>query len=321
LFLIPGIGSARQFDVCPGLLPFPCPSAVRSTAAVPFGTAKIEITANCWFGCMAREPAKLRRLRSIVASLDSTAVAFSGGVDSTLVARVARDTLKKHTVAVTITSPVYPDSELRAAKKAANEIGIEHVVISVDPLKDHRFVSNPPERCYLCKREDLSEIKRVAEERGLAHVVDGTNADDGKDFRPGLKAKQELGVRSPLAEAGIGKVDARAISKFLGLPTATKRSSPCLASRIPYGESITREKLMMIEEAEDYLVGKGFEDVRVRMHGSSARIEVDPAQIARLGSAGTRIAVSRKLKSLGFMYVSIDMDGYRMGSLNRELKR
>lgn len=260
-------------------------------------------------------------LRGIVRSLDSAAVAFSGGADSALVAKIARDELGKRAIAVTIDSPMYPASELRQASSVAKEIGIEHVVVKVNPLAEKEFASNPPDRCYLCKLDDLKRIKDIAHRRRLNAIVDGSNADDKQDYRPGLKAKEELDVRSPLAEAEIGKQDVRGISRALKLPTARKSSSPCLASRIPYGEMITREKLAMIEEAEEFLKAKGFETVRVRMHGDIARIEVDPKDIARLSSAGTRIAIAKKLRSLGFAYVALDLEGYRTGSLNEVLMR
>jgi uncharacterized protein len=263
---------------------------------------------------------KLLRLRELVRSYRSAAIAFSGGADSTLVSRVARDELGDKSVAVTIDSPMYPRSELAGARSVAKKIEIEHVVITVDPLKEPRFVANPADRCYLCKLDDLRHIKELAKRRGLREVLDGSNSDDRNDYRPGLRAKEELRVRSPLAEAGITKADVRAISRKLKLPTAKKGSSPCLASRVPYGESITREKLRMIEEAEEFLKAKGFEDVRVRVHGENARIEVAPRDVARLASAGTRISVVKKLKSLGFAYVSADLEGYRMGSLNEVLR-
>jgi len=264
---------------------------------------------------------KLRRLRKIVRSVGSAALAFSGGADSTLVAKIAHDELGDKALAVTIASPMYPDSELRQASAVARKIGIEHVVITVDPLTDTRFVSNPPDRCYLCKRDDIEHIRRLADSRGLKEILDGSNADDRDDYRPGLRAKEEMGVISPLAEAGVTKADVRAISRRLGLPTASKSSSPCLASRIPYGEAITREKLRMIGEAEEFLRSKGFEPVRVRAHGSIARIEVPPGQIPRLAAPRTRASVVRKLKSLGFAYVALDIEGYRTGSLNEVLGR
>ncbi len=270
---------------------------------------------------MKSDDAKLARLRKLVRSYGSAAVAFSGGTDSTLVSKIAKDELGTCAIAVTIDSPMYPSSELKAAKDTARQIGIEHVIVKTDPLGTKAFVSNPPDRCYLCKLEDLRHVRSIADERGLDEILDGTNVDDNADYRPGLKAKKEIGARSPLADVGLGKEEIRRISKRLGLPTARKSSSPCLASRIPYGETITREKLGMIEEAEEYLTGKGFDQVRVRVHGSSARIEVAPGEVARLASPGTRIAIIKKLKSLGFSYVSVDLEGYRTGSLNEVLKR
>jgi len=253
--------------------------------------------------------------------MKSVAVAFSGGADSTLVAKIAFDELGERAVAVTVKSPLFSASELAQAKTIAKTIGIEHIVVSADPLKDRAFSSNPPNRCYLCKLDILKRIKGVADERGLNKVIDGSNADDQEDYRPGLKAKDELGVRSPLAEIGLGKKDVREVSRILKLTTAKKIPSPCLASRIPYGETITEEKLRMIEESEEFLKAKGFEQVRVRVHGSSARIEVSPSDVPRLASPGARIPVIKKLKSLGFTYVSLDLEGYRTGSMNEVLGR
>jgi len=270
---------------------------------------------------MAKLEKKTERLRKIVRSFGSAAVAFSGGTDSTLVAKVAHDELGPKAVAFTIDSPLYPGSELHKAEAASKKIGIEHVVLRTDPMCDDAFVANPPDRCYLCKLEDLGTIKKVANRMSLKVVADGSNADDSKDYRPGLKAKRQLGVRSPLAEAKLTKEEVRAISRSLRLPTADKKASPCLASRIPYGEKITREKLKMIEEAEEFLSAKGFEDVRVRLHNDIARIEIAAKDIPRLAAPGTRISVSRRLRALGFAYVTLDLEGYRMGSLNEVLRR
>ena len=270
---------------------------------------------------MARKDEKLVRLREKIRSMKSAAVAFSGGTDSTLVAKIALDELGGKAIAVTIDSPLFPISELAHAESVARDIGIEHVVVSADPLKEKVFVSNPPDRCYLCKLDDFTHIRGIADERGLREVLDGSNADDQNDYRPGMKAKDEVGVRSPLAEVGLAKKEIREISRLLKIPTAKKSSSPCLASRIPYGETITREKLRMIDEAEEFLKAKGFDQVRVRVHGSSARIEVSPKDVPRLASPGMSVSVTKKLKSLGFTYVSLDLEGYRMGSLNEVLLR
>lgn len=264
---------------------------------------------------------KLSQLRKLVRSFESAAVAFSGGTDSTLVARISKDELGTKAMAVTIDSPLYPRSELANAKAVAKKIGMRYLVVRVDPLIDKAFVANPTDRCYLCKLDDLRHIRRIADERGLKEVLDGSNADDKKDYRPGMKAKEEMNVRSPLAAIGLTKADVREMSRALGLPTAQKSSSPCLASRIPYNETITSEKLMMIEEAEEFLKAKGFDDVRVRMHGDMARIEVSPRDIGRLSSPGTRVSVAKRLRALGFTYVTLDLEGYRMGSLNEVLLR
>lgn len=270
---------------------------------------------------MAQTDPKLDKLRSIIRSTGSAAVAFSGGVDSTLVAKVARDELGDRALAVTIASPLFPKDELRGARSAARAIGIAHVVVRTDPLEDQGFSGNPPDRCYICKLAGLGEVRRVAHERSLDHVLDGSNADDEAAYRPGSRAKSELGVRSPLSEAGLGKDDVLRISRRLRLPTRYKDPSPCLATRVPYGDRLTPELLGKIERAEAYLMRKGFRLVRVRAHRDVARIEVSKDQVRALAQPRVRESVVRRLKSIGFAYVTIDMEGYRTGSMDEVLGR
>ncbi len=269
---------------------------------------------------MTHSDSKLVRLRAAVRSAGSAAVAFSGGSDSALVARIACEELGRSAVAVTVDSPLYPRKELRDARAAARAVGIEHVVVRLDPLRDPSFARNHPDRCYTCKLMVFKEVRRVADSRSLAHVLDGSNADDEHAYRPGSKAKKELGVRSPLAEAGLRKEDVTRMSKRLGLATHAKTPSTCLATRVPYGDRLTPELLGMIEKAEEYLAGKGFDQVRVRAHGGLARIEVAKQQVRTLAEPRVMDAVVRRLKNLGFAYVAVDLEGYRSGSMDEVLR-
>jgi uncharacterized protein len=262
---------------------------------------------------------KLERLRAAVRAMDSAAVAFSGGADSALVARVAKDELGDRAIAVTVDSPLLPRSELSRARRVARSIGIHHEVVHVDPLSGSDFADNPVDRCYLCKTESMRAVKDLADRKGISDILDGSNADDHGDYRPGSKALDELGIRSPLSEAGMTKRDIRACSRGLRLPTHAKSPSPCLASRIPYGERITRARLLRIEKAEDYLKRKGFDQVRVRDSRDTARIEVSGEQIHRLSQPKLRKEVVRRMKALGYSYVCLDLQGYRTGSLNEVL--
>jgi uncharacterized protein len=254
----------------------------------------------------------LRRLRRVV-------VAFSGGVDSTFLLKAAVEALGRDNVlAVTSDAETYPERERREAIALAKEIGSQHLVIQTSELNIPGYAENPINRCYYCKQELFSHLIPIAQERGYDHVVFGAIADDLSDYRPGFKAALEKGVRAPLQEVGLTKTEIRALSHQLGLRTWDKPSFACLSSRIPYGEVITQEKLTMIDKAEQFLMDIGFRQVRVRQHDKLARIEVLPQDIQKLASFNEMIV--SKLKSIGYMYVTIDLQGYRTGSLNETLE-
>lgn len=262
---------------------------------------------------------KLSKLKTVVSKLESVVIAFSGGVDSTLVAKVCYDTLKDNSMAVTARSETYPDFEFKEAQKLAKEIGIKHLVIDTSELAIEGFANNPPERCYFCKTELFGKLKDIAKEHGFLNVADGANLDDTQEFRPGLQASKELNVRSPLKEAGLAKKDIREVSKMLNLPNWNKPAYACLSSRFPYGQSITEEKLSMVSEAEKYLRGLGLIQFRVRHHETIARIEVLPEDIHILTNSLAREELTAKFKEIGFTYVTLDLAGYRSGSMNEVL--
>ena len=259
---------------------------------------------------------KLKRLRKRIEGLESMAVAYSGGVDSTFLLHVAHEVLHDRVIGVTAVSSTYPEREFKEASDFARESGIAHVVIHSEELDIEGFSNNPVNRCYLCKHELFSKIKGVASERGIRYVAEGSNLDDLGDFRPGMQAVAELGILSPLKEAGLGKEEIRSLSKELGLPTWDKPAFACLSSRFPYGHEITREKLQMVDRAEQYLLDLGFRQVRVRHHGDLARIEVSTAERSRFFDPDLMDRVYEKFKAFGFAYTALDLKGYRTGSMN-----
>ena len=262
---------------------------------------------------------KLEKLKEYLRGLGSVAVAFSGGVDSTFLLKVAQEVLGDNVLALTAENKFVPRRELNAAEKFCAENKIRRVIFMSDVLSIEGVKENPANRCYLCKRELFKNFLRLAEEYNCAAVVEGSNMDDTKDYRPGMKAIAELQIKSPLIAAGLYKAEIRELSREMNLPTADKPSMACLASRIPYGETLTAHKLEMVEASEDFLLSKGFNQLRVRLHGKIARIEILPEDFPKLLSL--REEISARLKALGFEYVTLDLQGYRVGSMNEIINR
>ncbi len=259
---------------------------------------------------------KLLRLQQIIRDCGSLAIGFSGGVDSALLLHVAHDVLGDRVLAVTEASELHPAAELEEARALAGEIGARLAVIGSDPLGCDRIASNPPDRCYHCKRRIFERIADVAREHGIETVADGTNADDATAHRPGLRAAAELGVIRPLHDAGLTKQDIRDLSRELGLPTWDKPAYACLATRFPYGRRLDPAVLKMVERAEAFLHDLGFRQCRVRHHGEIARIEVEPDRICEVASPEVAGRIAEHLRALGFSYVALDLAGYRSGSFD-----
>ena len=262
---------------------------------------------------------KQEELKKLLESYKSVAIAFSSGVDSTYLLKMAQKVLGENVIAVTASSCSFPKRELEEAKTFCRENGIRHIVVESEELDIDGFRQNPKNRCYLCKHELFEKILSIAKENGIETVVEASNTDDDGDYRPGLVAVKELGIESPLRRVGLSKKEIREYSKELGLPTWNKQSFACLSSRFVYGETISEEKLAMVDQAEQLLLDMGFHQLRVRIHDKLARIEVQPSEFEKIMQEENRTKIFHKLKQYGFTYVTLDLQGYRTGSMNETL--
>jgi len=264
---------------------------------------------------------KLEKVRLRLLDLESVLIAYSGGVDSTFLLKVAHDTLNSKAVALTAISPTYPPEEIEEAKRLCNKIGIKQILADSNEMNEPNFASNPPDRCYYCKTELFDICVEKAREEGLSYILDGTNADDELDYRPGRKAAKEHSILSPLKEAGFTKQEIRELSREMGIDTWDKPSFACLSSRFPYGTEITDGRLRIIGDAERFLKTLGFRIFRVRYHDKIARLELGEEDFRKILDLSTKRAIADKFKSLGFTYVTLDIEGYRQGSMNEALNQ
>lgn len=264
---------------------------------------------------------KFEKLKNYLSSLESVVVAFSSGVDSTFLLKTAHDVLGDKVIAVTAESCSFPKRELNEAKLFCQKEGIKHIVVESEELEIDGFCKNPVNRCYLCKKELFEKITEIAKENNIKNIVEGSNIDDNGDYRPGLQAVSELNIKSPLRYAELNKNEIRELSKKLELNTWDKQSFACLSSRFMYGEEITKEKLSMVDKAEQLLLDLGFHQLRVRIHGTIARIEVLPDEFPKLIEEKNRLKIVTEFEKYGFTYISMDLKGYRTGSMNETLKK